>query len=154
MYNHRSNGSPTFIFRALIRLVVPAYPLTVTSHPRPSLFHVVVVRLRGFTRLHRIRGRLHGHCEAWGWLESRGDGVGQGLKCFSQKVQVINETRCLIDRLIKCSRCFWENDATFWEGILFPREGVRVVSLRVIGFNECSLLDMLQGGIHSGSNFV
>lgn len=76
----------------------------------------------------------------------RRDGT-QGLKCFSQKVQVINETRCLIDRLIKCSRCFSENDATFWggRGILFPRGRMRVVLLRVIEFNECSLL---QGGIH------
>lgn len=30
---------------------------------------------------------------------------------------------------------------------------MRVVSLRVIGFNECSLLDMLQGGIHFGIKF-
>lgn len=77
------------------------------------VFDVVVVRLRGFTRLHRIRGRLHGPCE----LEPARIPVGQtppetkpregqGLKCFSMKVQVINETQCLIDRLIKCFRCF------------------------------------------------
>lgn len=48
------------------------FPLT--PHPRPSLFDVVVVRLRGFTRLHRIRGRLHGHCErsGAGWNPEEG----------------------------------------------------------------------------------
>lgn len=121
------------------------FPLT--PHPRPSLFdgssrppprfYAITPHQGPFTWTLR---------EAWGWLESRG-GMGQGLKCFSQKVQVINETRCLIDRLIKCSRCFSENDATFWggRGILFPRGRMRVVLLRVIEFNECSLL---QGGIH------